>query len=66
MHINAKRPVLVPEQYCAEIEKLSKAALMDIAWDLATRCSGGDDLAGPKIMEEFRDTANIVMHHRKS
>jgi hypothetical protein len=66
MHLKAKRPVLVPEFYFAELDKLSKAALMDIAWDLATRCSGGDDLDGPKVMQEFRDTAEIVMHYRKN
>lgn len=65
MHLNAQRPVFVPEQYCAEIEKMSKAALMDMVWDLATRCSGGDDLAHFKVMEEVRSTRDIILHYRK-
>lgn len=35
MHLNAKPPVLVPYKHWAEIEKLSKAALMDMVWSLA-------------------------------
>lgn len=65
MNLKNQRPIFVPEQFIAEIEKLSKAALMDIAWDLATRCSGGDDLQVGKIMTEFRDTAEIVTNYRK-
>ena len=35
MHTRNQRPFFVPAQYCAEIEKMSKAALMDLAWDFA-------------------------------
>lgn len=65
MHLNAKPPVFIPDEYQAEIEKLSKAALMDMVWDYATRISEQpcNDAA---IMEEFRKCREIVMHHRKS
>jgi hypothetical protein len=65
MHLKNKRPVLVPVQFWPEIEKLSKATLMDIAWDLAQRCSGDDGLNGPRILQELRDTAEIVKHYQK-
>lgn len=65
MHLKNQPPVFVPSIYCEEIEKLSKAALMDMVWDLATRCSGADDIDGPKVMAEVRHTAEIITLHRK-
>ena len=35
MNINAKRPVFVPRERWDEVEKMSKAALMDMVWDYA-------------------------------
>lgn len=35
MHINAKRPVVVPVCLWGELEELSKAALMDMVYSLA-------------------------------
>ncbi len=65
MHLKNQPPVFVPDQYRAEIEKLSKAALMDMVWDFATRCSGGDSLASNTIMDEVRQTAEIIANYRK-
>jgi len=63
MNLKNQGPVLVPAEYRAEIEKLSKAALMDLAWDLATRCHG--DEGDPQgVMIELRRTAEIVVTHR--
>ena len=62
MHVNSKRPVLVPVEHWAEIEKLSKAALMDLVYDYATTHCGSED---PKrIMESFRIRSAIVRAHR--
>lgn len=63
MHLNAKRPVLAPYAYWSEIEKMSKAALMDLVWDLATTNTQGevDDAA---IMETLRERAKVVMVYR--
>lgn len=67
MHLKTHPPIFVPTQFRAEIEQLSKAALMDIVWDYASRCSGlsADDAATGAIMTEFRATRDIVMVHRK-
>jgi hypothetical protein len=63
MHLKAQRPIFVPAEYCDEIEKMSKAALMDLAWDFATRCCDG--VAVGDTMDEFRRSRDIVLTHRK-
>lgn len=63
MHLNAQKPVLVPEKYRDEIEKISKAALMDIAWDYAVQLSGG--FPDEEAMQEFRSRRETILIHRK-
>lgn len=65
MHAKAKLPVLVPPEYCTEIEALSKAALMDMVWSLAGQTveSCDDD---PDVMRKIRDERRIVEHFRKN
>ncbi len=65
MHLKAQRPIFVPDPYIGELEKLSKAALMDMVWDLATRCSGGDSLETAEIIAEVRHTAEVITSYRK-
>lgn len=70
MNLKNQPPLFVPREYRAEIEKLSKAALMDIAWDFAQRCAAQDpawneNAALRQIMEEFRRTADIITTHRR-
>lgn len=65
MNLKNQPPVFVPHQFTAEIEKLPKAALMDMVWDLATRAAGADELAVNDIMSEVRHTAEIIMTYRK-
>ena len=65
MNLKNQPPIFVPNQFKAEIEKLPKAALMDMVWDFATRCSGGDSLASNTIMGEVRQTAEIITNYRK-
>jgi hypothetical protein len=65
MNLKNQPPVFVPRQHCAEIEKLSKAALMDMVWDLATRCAGTSMAEPDRIMTEVRTTAEIVTRYRK-
>ena len=72
MHIRAQRPILVPDKYLAEIERLSKAALMDMVWDFAFT-SGNADYAPPadqdgsdgQVMEVFRARRDIILTHRR-
>jgi hypothetical protein len=63
MHLKARPPIFLPCEFQAEIEKLSKAALMDLAWDYATRCTEGEGVED--IMAELRKSAEIVTLHRK-
>lgn len=65
MNLKNQPPISVPEQYQAEIERLSKAALMDMVWNLANRCSGGDGLSHFRVMEEVRSTRDTILNHRK-
>lgn len=64
MHMNAKPPMFVPKEYRTKIEKLSKAALMDIVWDYATRTVGKDAEAKEEIFSEVMQTADIITYHR--
>lgn len=64
MHLNAQPPIFVPDAHCREIEALSKAALMDIVWNLAAMCSDFcDDPAA--VMAVFRKEAEVVLAQRK-
>ena len=65
MNLKNQPPVFVPEVYRGEIERLPKAALMDMVWDLAQRCAGADDDHPRQIMEEVQRTASIVTDYRK-
>lgn len=63
MHLNARPPVLVPSTHWQEIEKLSKAALMDMVWSFAGRCSESADDA-EAVMREFRAERDVVLNCR--
>ena len=63
MNLQNQRPIFVPQEYWREIEKsLSKAALMDLAWDFATTHSETD--SPEDIIRTLRERANIVLGHR--
>lgn len=67
MNLKNQPPVFVPERYQAEIEKLSKAALMDMIWDYAAQISGvdgGHPQAVEAVMTEFRSRRDIIQTHR--
>jgi hypothetical protein len=68
MHLNAKRPVFMPRQYWAEIEKLSKATLMDMVWDFAKQCTppddGGNEAPDSDVIGTVRSIAAVVKLHR--
>jgi hypothetical protein len=61
MNLKSQPPVFVPSEHRPEIEKLSKAALMDLVWDYAQQLAGGPD----KAMEEFRTRRDIILAHRR-
>ena len=62
MNLQNQPPLFVPVEYRREIEKLSKAALMDVAWDFATRIAGNRD--GEAIMRQLREAAAIITRER--
>jgi hypothetical protein len=61
MHLRNKPPVFVPTAHRAEIEKLSKAALMDMVWDYAVQFAGGD---GKEAIDEFRARRDLILSYR--
>ena len=63
MNLKNQPPVFVPLCFQAEIEQLSKAALMDMVWDYAFQISGADLVDA--AMAEFRARREIVLAHRK-
>lgn len=65
MHLKAKPPIFMPLAYRAEIEKLSKAALMDLAWDFATTSTDGPG-SPSSIMDTLRKRAEVIQFHRKA
>ena len=62
MNLKNKPPMFVPTRFQDEIEKLSKAALMDIAWDYATRCAAAQ--TDDSVMTELRAQIDIIQIHR--
>lgn len=63
MHLHAKPPALVPQEHSREIEKLSKAALMDMVWSFSVRCAGTED--ADTVMSEFRREREAVEAARR-
>lgn len=69
MNLRAKPPVFVPTRFRAEIEHMSKAALMDLVWDFAMSATHQDDAISADaiddaIMTTLRERAEIVLMHR--
>lgn len=62
MNLKNQPPIFVPQQYRGEIEKFSKAMLMDMVWDFARRDMIDDD---NNTMLRIRETAEIVSMYRK-
>lgn len=63
MNLKNHPPIFVPHRFRAEIEKLSKAALMDIAWDYAMQFAGN---AGKHAtIAELRERIEIIQSHRE-
>lgn len=63
MHVNSQKPVLIPFEFRSEIERLSKAALMDMVWDYAFQI--GEERPDA-AMDEFRKRREIILIHRKN
>ena len=57
MNLKNQKPVLVPFAHWAELDGLSKAALMDVVWSFATRCAGREDDAATILAEVRREAA---------
>lgn len=62
MHLKNQPPFFVPFQFQAEIEKCSKAFLMDIVWDY---CMERGEQMPDKAIAEFRARATTIGIHRR-
>ena len=64
MRIGTKAPVFVPDDIARHLDRLSKAALMDIAWNLAAlACGECDNVA--LTADRLREEAVIVAGSRR-
>lgn len=60
-----KKPsIFVPDEYRREIFKLSKAALADVAWNLAAGASESAENL-PSVMETLRHEIKVTQNYRK-
>ena len=68
MHLKNIPPQIVPREYWCEVEKLSKAALMDMVWSLAGQCvnheDGSDDYR--EVIAKFRAEREMLLLARRS
>lgn len=64
MNLKNQPPIFVPNQFRAEIEELSKAALMDLVWDYATTSASSSDPSA--VIANLRDRIGVIQWHRKS
>ena len=65
MNLKNRPPVLVPKEHWTEIERLSKAALMDMVWDYAAQTAGTEPhLCTNLIMNELRNRRETILSHR--
>ena len=64
MNLKNQRPIFVPDEFCREIEGMTKAALMDLVWDFATTSVDGE-ATDANVMNALRSRAEIVLGHRK-
>jgi hypothetical protein len=62
MNLKNQKPIFVPRKHWAAMEKLSKAAMMDVLWDMAYAGAGCDETRAAKELFERMD---IIVHHRK-
>jgi hypothetical protein len=68
MNLKNQPPVYVPDEHRAEIEKLSKAALMDMVWDFSLQFAGITDYCfdtEQKAIAEFRSRREIILSMRQ-
>jgi hypothetical protein len=61
MHPKNKPPAFVPPEYHAELDRLTKAALMDLAWELAAFGMPDDD----DTIAEIRKYAAAIINRRE-
>ncbi len=61
MNLKNQQPVFVPFEFRAEVEKLSKAALMDMVWDYATQMQ---EVTDHGAIDEFRRRREIILGYR--
>jgi len=65
MHLNAKLPVLMPRELWGTVEKqMSKAALMDMVWSLASQtCESAED--HEEVAKRIQAEWSIVKTYRE-
>jgi hypothetical protein len=63
MNLKNQPPVFVPAEHRAELEQMSKAALMDLVWDFAITSIGSQ--GADDVVAELRTRRDVILEHRK-
>jgi len=62
--LGTKRPIFVPKDIQPDLDGLSKAALMDMAWNLASLCNGDSCDDAEATADRLYEEAVIVAGYR--
>jgi hypothetical protein len=62
MHPKNKPPIFVPAEFVPEMERLTKAALMDLVWEMTTESINE---APDKVIAEIRGHAATIVTLRE-
>jgi len=65
MNLKNQPPIFVPPEHVTELEKISKAALMDMVWDYAETKKTPHDNFTASTIEELRSHRDMVLGYRK-
>jgi len=63
-HVHYRPPVFAPADTFWEFDKISKAAWIDIAWNLAARCVESSDEPG-QVLAQLREEIATTLDYRK-
>jgi hypothetical protein len=64
MNLKNQPPIFVPTEHVVEIEKISKAALMDMVWDYAQSAAARHHSGSLGAIDMLREHRDMVLGYR--
>jgi hypothetical protein len=69
-NLKNKAPIFMPQQFWRELdEKVTKAALADMVWDMAKQltppCDDGNEAPEDDVIGTLRHIADVILTYRK-